>query len=118
MKTADEFIIRREERAARLNQELPRLVKGLVGLGASRVVLFGSAAAGRLGVTSDLDLIAVIPTDKRPLDRLKWVHEELQPTAADILVYTPAEFEEMKDASPFVRHALKTGKVMHEARSD
>ena len=33
--------------------------------------------------------------------------------ALDLLVYTPRELEQLRDR-PFLRHALKTGKVLYE----
>jgi len=104
-----------EERRARLDAELPRLVQGLVRLGASKVILFGSMASGRPGVTSDVDLIAVMPTDRPFVNRLEWIWEELSPACADILVYTPQEFEVLSRTSPFVRHAISTGRVVHDS---
>ncbi len=105
----------REDRRQKLARELPRLVEGLRRLGAMRIILFGSAAAGNVGFMSDLDLMAVIPTDKKPLERLAWVYQELEPSCADILVYTPEEFDRAKESSSFVRHAVKIGKVIYEA---
>lgn len=112
---ADRLAGMREERRERLEVELPRLVEGLARLGAGKVILFGSMAGGRVGLTSDIDLIAVIETRRPFVERLEWVWRELNPTCADILVYTPEEFQTMREISPFVRHALATGKVMHEA---
>lgn len=36
--------------------------------------------------------------------------------AMDLLVYTPEEMERMHDR-PFLRHILKTGKVLYESKS-
>ena len=34
--------------------------------------------------------------------------------AMDIFVYTPEEFDEMKDTNPFLRRAVLKGKVIYE----
>lgn len=85
-------------------------------LGARKVILFGSLASGKVGRASDIDLIIVKETEKRFLDRLEEFYIELQPEVGmDILVYTPREFEEMKESSAFVRRAVREGKVLYEA---
>jgi predicted nucleotidyltransferase len=109
---ADRIARMREEHGKHLEAELPRLVDGLVRLGARKVILFGSMTRGRAGIASDLDLIAVIPTGLGPVERLAWVYQELSPRGADILVYTPDEFDR---GSSFIRHATRTGKVMYDA---
>ena len=65
------------------------------------IVLFGSHAEGRAGPDSDLDLLVVAPTDDRwrLAARLYLLWHRLRRRlpglpAADILVYTPAQFVE------------------------
>ncbi len=106
---------RRAERAALLESELQRMLAELREQGAKLVVLFGSYAAGRRDLFTDLDLMVVMESEEPFVQRLRRVYAALQPAvAADILVYTPEEFEDMKE-QPFVRHALATGKVLHAA---
>jgi hypothetical protein len=49
----------------------------------------------------------------RFLDRLDEFYDDAR-EAMDILVYTPQEFEEMKER-PFVKRALREGKMLYEA---
>ncbi len=108
---------RRAQRAALLETELNRLVDELKGLGAQLIVLFGSYARGRRDLFTDLDLLVVMESDLPFVERLASLYTRLQPkVAADILVYTPEEFEQLKDRRRFLRHALATGKVLHAAR--
>ena len=79
------------------------------------VILFGSLARGEVRETSDLDLIIVKETEERFLDRLDEYYE-IVGVAADIFVYTPEEFEAMKE-SPFIKRALKEGVVVYEKGS-
>jgi predicted nucleotidyltransferase len=103
----------REEHVARLDAELPRLVEELKQLGAELVVLFGSYAQGRRDLFTDLDLLVVMESDQPFVERLSRIYGTLRSkVAADILVYTPAEFEVMKERR-FIRHALTTGKVLY-----
>ncbi len=106
----------RAQRVALLESELPRIVEELKRLGAHRIVLFGSYARGRRDLFTDLDLLVVMESQEPFVQRLARVYAKLGPkVAADILVYTPEEFEHMKNR-PFVRHALATGKVLYARR--
>ncbi|MPZ23878.1 MAG: nucleotidyltransferase domain-containing protein [Dehalococcoidia bacterium] len=103
----------RARHVARLDSELPRIVEALKGLGAELVLLFGSYAAGRRDLLTDLDLIAVMESDLPFVPRLAAVYRRVAPrVAVDILCYTPEEFAEMRH-KPFVREALRTGTVLH-----
>lgn len=104
-----------EDRAALLQAEAERLTTLLVARGATLVVAFGSFARGSVGQVSDLDLIAVMPSDLPFIKRLLELYGEMAPTVGlDLLVYTPEEFEEMR-VRPFVRRALEEGRVLHAA---
>jgi predicted nucleotidyltransferase len=97
-----------------LEEELSRIMKKLKGDDSiKKVLLFGSLARRNLHETSDIDLIVVKNTDKKFLDRLDEFYLDAS-EPLDILVYTPAEFEEMKER-PFIRKALKEGRILHEA---
>ncbi len=59
-----------------------------------RIILFGSHA--RAEPAADIDVVIIKDTTDRFLDRLKRVYERWGlPVAVDILVYTPAEWDEM-----------------------
>ncbi|MBI3455573.1 MAG: nucleotidyltransferase domain-containing protein [Candidatus Rokubacteria bacterium] len=89
-----------EERRARLEAELRRILAELPRLGATKPVLFGSLASGKVGHTSDLDLILVAPSDERFTRRLERFYRALNPSIAlDLFVYTPEEFSVMAGSS-------------------
>lgn len=97
-----------------LNEELSRIMKKLKGDSSiKQVLLFGSLARGDLREGSDIDLIVIKNTDKKFLDRLDEFYLDAS-EPLDILVYTPEEFEEMKER-PFIKKALKEGRILHEA---
>lgn len=99
---------------AELKAELDRILNRLKKDPSVRLVLlFGSLARGDARDHSDIDLIVVKETEKRFLDRLDEFYDDAR-EAMDILVYTPQEFEEMKER-PFVRRALQEGKILYEA---
>lgn len=84
--------------------------------GAILAVLFGSYARGTATKRSDVDLIFVEETDLRYVDRLDRYHSRLVVqlrTPVEMFVYTPEEFERMKDR-PFVARALREGVVLYE----
>ena len=79
-----------------------------------RVVLFGSYAAGRRDLFTDLDILVVMDTEENFVDRTARLYRQLLiDVDMDLLVYTPQEFEG-KQQSGFVRQALATGQVIYE----
>jgi len=116
--TSEQEALARRDRQSRLEAELQRVVSILSSLQSVRkVVLFGSLVRGRVGVTSDLDLLVVQRTGRRFLDRVGELQEVLEPRVAmDLLVYTEEEVESNK-ARPFLRDVLRFGRVLHEKQS-
>jgi predicted nucleotidyltransferase len=81
-----------------------------------KVILFGSYAAGRCDLFTDLDLIVVIDTDQDFLHRTAGLYQKLPVRVdLDLMAYTPQEFEKMRE-SGFVRQALETGRVIYEKK--
>ncbi len=106
---------RRAEHVALLLEEVERLVQGLIALKARRVYQFGSLTRRPPDLFTDVDLLAVMESDESFVQRLPRIYMALKPkVAADILVYTPQEFEEMRER-PFLRHALKTAVLRYAA---
>jgi len=97
-----------------LKTELERIVNRLkMDPSVRKVLLFGSLARGDAHDHSDIDLIVVKDTTMRFLDRLDEFYDDAR-EAMDVLVYTPQEFEEMKER-PFIKMALREGKMLYEA---
>ena len=106
---------RRQAHLRLLALEAERLATEAAALGVQRVVLFGSMVRGNPGLASDLDLLLVWDTPLDFVTRTAELYRRLQPrVAADLLAYTPDEFARMADR-PFIRNALKEGKVLYAA---
>jgi hypothetical protein len=77
--------------------------------------VFGSRARGEGLATSDLDLIIVSEAFRKVpwLDRPVCVHDVLGlPFGADLLCYTPDEYERKRQEFGIVRTATETGLVL------
>jgi len=107
VKARDDLVRRRREVLERRLQEVLEL---LPRLDVERAILFGSMARGEIGMRSDIDLLLIRKTEapfvRRPLEL-----EEIK--GVDLIVYTPEEFEAMKER-PFIKAILREGKVIYE----
>ncbi len=104
-----------EKRKKQLEQELDRIIPEIISLGVEKIILFGSLSSGDVHAYSDIDLIIVKKTEVRFIDRPDEFYAAINPQfATDILVYTPEEFDEMKENSQFIRFALKSGRLIYE----
>jgi HEPN domain-containing protein/predicted nucleotidyltransferase len=82
----------------------------------SRIILFGSHAAGTADDESDFDLLVVKPTHRRPLERQTEVDRLLAPRsiALDLVVYTPQEFRQLfLEGNPLVEEIVNKGQVRY-----
>ena len=77
-----------------------------------KIILFGSQANGEARPDSDYDFIIVKKTNER------WIRRSLAipnvDISADFFVYTPEEFEQMKDSNPFMISALENSVVLYD----
>lgn len=78
-----------------------------------RIILFGSHARGE--PAGDIDVVIIKDTTERFLDRLGAVYERWSlPVAADILVYTPAEWDRMiQEERGFIMRVVKEGREIY-----
>jgi predicted nucleotidyltransferase len=77
---------------------LDELCRRLVRQGAQRIHLFGSWARGEADEDSDVDLVVIQETRLPFFDRMRRAAACVEPDwPADILVYTSAEFEAMRE---------------------
>ena len=81
-----------------------------------QIIVFGSMAFGEIQPWSDIDLVIVQQTDLPFMKRVRQVRQLLKPrVGTDILVYTPGEFERLRQERPFVREEIVAkGVVLYE----
>lgn len=101
---------------ASLDQIRPRLADFCAGHGIMRAIVFGSYARGTQTRKSDLDLVIVMDTQKRFLDRyddVKDIHDLVPDVHVEMLIYTEDELRAIAHR-PFMRQILREGIVVHE----
>jgi len=102
-------------------ETLPRAIERIVSeLKPEKIILFGSYAYGNPTQDSDVDLLVIMKTKAKEIDRYVAVSNLLYPRQfpVDILVKTPQEMEEeaRKKGNFFMREILKKGMVLYERR--
>ena len=97
-----------------LRTALDRIVRELSAISeVEQVILFGSYAEGRADLLTDLDLLVVMRSDEDFVTRTARLYQRLHPGVdLDLLVYTPTEFEQMRQGG-FVGQAAARGKVLY-----
>lgn len=84
-----------------------------------KIILFGSCGRGDFSEDSDIDLLIVKETSKRPLERMREVYAlAYSPDhylALDPLVYTPIELTQRLELGDFfIKEIVQEGKVLYE----
>lgn len=100
-------------------ETLPGAIERIVSeLKPEKIILFGSYAYGNPTPDSDVDLLVIMKTKAKEIDRFVAVSNVLYPRQfpVDILVKTPREIdaESRKKGNFFLREILKRGKVLYE----
>ena len=84
-----------------------------------KIILFGSLANNEIHEWSDIDILIIKETHKRPIDRYLELCRLAKPKVGiDFFVYTPKEYEILlKEKYSFLLNILENGKVLYEKRS-
>lgn len=99
-----------------LEAELERITEMMPQLGVQRAILTGDLTTGRVGPESGLDLIMVLDIPGNFTRRMDFFTSHLGPMlATNFYVYTPEEFRSLKETNPFLRNAIKGGRVIYES---
>src|SRR5678816_2076253 len=100
-------------------ETLPGAIERIVAeLKPEKIILFGSYAYGNPTPDSDVDLLVIMKTKAKEIDRYLAVSNLLYPRQfpVDILVKTPREVKEAsrKKGNFFMREIINKGKVIYE----
>jgi predicted nucleotidyltransferase len=106
-----------EERKKLLVEELNRIVEVIKEeYDPERIIVFGSMAGKDIHEWSDIDLLVVKRTSKRPLERILELGRLVKPKVGiDLFIYTPEEYELLiEKRGSFLLSILKTGEKVYE----
>ncbi len=97
-------------------EELVQRLSGMAGI--VRIILFGSAAQGRMGPDSDLDLLVIVKDGLHRRRTAQSIYKRLSGlgTSKDIVVVTESDVRKYKDnPSLVIFPALASGKELYHA---
>ena len=99
-----------------LERELASIEQMLPTLGVEKVILTGDMITGRYSPDSRIDLIVVHKTDLTFGRRSDFFSYHLGSyIGVDTQVYTPEEFEALRDTLPALHSACEKGRVIFDA---
>ncbi len=107
------------ERKRLLEEELNRIVEVIkIDYEPEKIILFGSLADGNVHEWSDIDLLIVKKTSKRPIERCLEACRLIKPRIGiDLFIYTPEEYETLiTERFSFLINIMKMGKILYEKR--
>jgi predicted nucleotidyltransferase len=99
-----------------LERELQTIIETLPSLGVEKVILTGDAATGDYRPDSRIELVVVHKTEYSFGRRADFFSYHLGSSVEiDTQVYTPDEFETLKDTLPALRRACAEGREIFNA---
>ncbi|MCL5774418.1 MAG: nucleotidyltransferase domain-containing protein [Firmicutes bacterium] len=113
--TFEKLQTQRTVRKKQLEHALEGIIQQLKELGALRIIVFGSFASGVIKRWSDLDILAIMPSTRDGKEWFREIHDKVDTEVpADILPFTEEELKTKIETSSFIRHAVKTGRVIYD----
>ena len=105
-----------EFRKQMLERDLKAIEEMIPILGVEKVILVGDMAAGDYSPDTKIELVIVHDTDKSFGRRADFFSYHLPSSVeVDTLVYTPAEFDEMREKLPALAKACREGREIFNA---
>lgn len=115
MSKLKEILQKKKEREEKLKSSLASVVSQLRDFGALKIILFGSLAEEDVDVSSDLDLLVIMPPGKSGKEWVRLVYENVElEIASDIIIYNQKELQENLPTSSFLRGVLDSGRIIYE----
>ena len=86
-----------------------------------KIIIFGSHAYGRPTEKSDIDILVIMESNKREIERMvavnKLLREHLKKIDLDILVKTPADVKHrLEIGDPFISEIISKGRVLSHGK--
>ena len=108
---------KRNEYILLLKSSVDKIIDVLAGK-VEKISIFGSYPKGKINLFSDLDVLIIMKSDKSFLERMKEIYTLLAlPVDADILCYTPEEWEKIKGRG-FFKKILAEEVILYEKGSE
>ncbi len=118
MLNIEELERRKTARKELLQSSLQRLLPQLEGMGAIKVVVFGSLSGGAVHSGSDLDILVIMPRERSGKEWSRLIYSEIDlAVASDILVFNTVELAEESKANAFLQQILEHGRTVFEKDS-
>jgi len=115
MSKLEEILQRKREREEELKSSLASITRQLRDFGALKIILFGSLAQEDVDVSSDLDLLIIMPAEMSGKEWTKSIYETMDlGIASDIIIYNQKELKQNLATSSFLRGILDSGSIIYE----
>jgi predicted nucleotidyltransferase len=115
MSKLEQILQRKKGREEKLKSSLASVTRQLRGLGALKIILFGSLAKEDVDMSSDLDLLVIMPAEMSGKEWTRAVYENMDlGIASDIIIYNQKELQENLATSSFLRGILDSGRIIYE----
>lgn len=98
-------------------QEIKRIIKVIKKkYQPSKIILFGSAASGKLNYDSDIDLLIVKNTRHKRIERIRQVSDLFleRRIPFDPMVLTETEFSSALNNNPVIKNIIHSGKILYD----
>jgi len=106
------------------SEYLEEIVRNLKSSKIYKIILFGSLAEEKQGKGSDIDLLIILDSNKisttfkerlkNKMEIRKRIYDISQQIPIDLIVYTKAEYEILRESSSFIKKIEECGKVLYE----
>ncbi len=102
-------------RKIKLRKSLDSIIRQLKDFGAIKVYLFGSFARDEIDVNSDIDLLAIMPSNKTGKEWLSFIYSNIKrDIASDIIVFNDNEFRNQLSSNSFLKNIINSGRLVYE----